>query len=165
MAAHTGLRDTAMHFRLQLFRSPFNCSKETVCTSFASVGHLRYIYSTRCSVSAVKTTRSLPELNFGDMYMYLVEYSSPYTAAREKAYKSTESSMYFRSGWVINAAVYWRSLYYYYYYCICSLHITIKVHQSKHKLVFTQVSNFQIITFWVYLQLCSIPTPQLTLIN
>lgn len=38
---------------------------------------------------------SLPELDFGDIYMYLTENPWPYTAARVKAYWSTDSYMYF----------------------------------------------------------------------
>lgn len=34
-------------------------------------------------------------------YMYLVENLSPYTAARGKAYKSTDSYIYFRFVWVV----------------------------------------------------------------
>ena len=51
------------------------------------------------------SARSLPKLEFGDVYIYLVENPSPYTAARMKAYKSTDSYRYFMSGWVNNAAV------------------------------------------------------------
>ena len=47
----------------------------------------------------------MPELNFGDNYVYLVENPSPYTAARIKAYKGMDTSMDFRSEWVNNAAV------------------------------------------------------------
>ena len=52
----------------------------------------------------LKTARSLPELDYGDIYVCLVENPSPHTAAR-KDYKSTDSYMYFRSGWVNDAAV------------------------------------------------------------
>ena len=53
----------------------------------------------------LKTAKSLPELDLGDVYIYFVENPSPYTAAKMKAFKSTDSYMYFRSGWVHNAAV------------------------------------------------------------
>ncbi|KAL0963068.1 hypothetical protein UPYG_G00349270 [Umbra pygmaea] len=53
----------------------------------------------------LKSTTSLPELNFGDVYIYLVENPSPYTAIKMKAYKSTDSYLYFRSGWVNNPVV------------------------------------------------------------
>lgn len=53
----------------------------------------------------LKTATSLPDLHFGNVYIYLVENTSPYTATRMKAYKSTDSYMYFRSEWVNNAAV------------------------------------------------------------
>ena len=39
------------------------------------------------------------------MFTYLVENPPPYTAARVKAYKRSDSYMYFRSGWVHNTAV------------------------------------------------------------
>jgi hypothetical protein len=51
----------------------------------------------------LKTAKSL--LYFGDVYIYLVENPSPYTAAKMKAYKSTDSYLYFRSGWVNNVVV------------------------------------------------------------
>ena len=53
----------------------------------------------------LKTAKSLPDLQFGDVYIYLVENPSPYTAARMRAYKSTDCYKYFQSGWVNNAAV------------------------------------------------------------
>uniref|UniRef100_A0A667YRL4 Proline rich coiled-coil 2B n=1 Tax=Myripristis murdjan TaxID=586833 RepID=A0A667YRL4_9TELE len=53
----------------------------------------------------LNTAMSLPKLDFGNAYIYLIENPSPYTAARMKAYKSTDSYRYFRSGWVKNAAV------------------------------------------------------------
>ena len=53
----------------------------------------------------LKTAKFLPDLQFWDVYIYLVENPSPYTAARMRAYKSTDSYMYFQSGWVNNAAV------------------------------------------------------------
>ena len=53
----------------------------------------------------LNTSASLPELEFGDVFIYLVENPSPYTAAKMKAYKSTDSYLYFHSGWVKNAVV------------------------------------------------------------
>lgn len=47
----------------------------------------------------LKTARSLPESDLSDIYAYLVENPSPSTAARVKAYKSTDSYMYF-SIWI-----------------------------------------------------------------
>ena len=47
----------------------------------------------------------MPELQFGDIYIYLIENPSPYTSQKLKAYKSTESYLIFRSGWVHNAVV------------------------------------------------------------
>lgn len=52
----------------------------------------------------LKTARSLSELDFSHIYVYLVKNPSPYIAAKMKAYKSTDSSMYFRSWWDNNAA-------------------------------------------------------------
>ena len=43
----------------------------------------------------LNSVMSLPKLEFGDVYIYLVENPSPYTAARMKAYKSTDSYQYF----------------------------------------------------------------------
>ncbi len=51
------------------------------------------------------TVKSLPELLFGNVYIYLVENPSPYTAEKMKAYKSTDSHLYFHCEWVDNAAV------------------------------------------------------------
>src|SRR4029434_7780755 len=51
------------------------------------------------------TSKSLPELQFGDIYIYLIENPSPYTPQKMKAYKSTDSYLIFRSGWVHNAVV------------------------------------------------------------
>ena len=49
--------------------------------------------------------KTLPDLQFRDVYIYLAENPSPYTAARMRAYKSPDSYMYFQSGWVNNAAI------------------------------------------------------------
>ena len=46
------------------------------------------------------STKSLPELQCGDIYIYLIENLSPYTSQKLKAYKSTDSNLIFRSGWV-----------------------------------------------------------------
>lgn len=50
----------------------------------------------------LKVARSLPELDLSDIN---VDNLSPHIAARMKAYKSTDSSMYLRSGWVHDAAI------------------------------------------------------------
>ncbi len=48
-------------------------------------------------------TAPAAELHFGDVYIYLVENPSSYSAARMKAYRSTDTYMYFGSGWINNA--------------------------------------------------------------
>ena len=45
---------------------------------------------------SLTSTKSLPELQCGDIYIYLIENPSPYTSQKLKAYKS---------GWVHNAVV------------------------------------------------------------
>ena len=47
----------------------------------------------------------IPDLEFGDNMVYLVENPSPYTLQTMKAYKSKESYKYFRAGWVNDAKV------------------------------------------------------------
>src|SRR4029434_10226634 len=54
---------------------------------------------------SLTSTKSLPELQCGDIYIYLIENPSPYTSQKLKAYKSTDSYLIFRSGWVHNAVV------------------------------------------------------------
>src|SRR4029434_3594832 len=54
---------------------------------------------------SLTSTKSLPELQCGDIYIYLIENPSPYTSQKLKAYKSTDSYLIFRSGWVYNAVV------------------------------------------------------------
>ncbi|XDV52426.1 hypothetical protein PO909_021155 [Leuciscus waleckii] len=54
---------------------------------------------------ALKLAKSLPDLEFGDIYIYLIENPSPYTAQKIKAYKSTDSYLFFKSGWVNNAVL------------------------------------------------------------
>ena len=54
---------------------------------------------------SLTSTKSLPELQCGDIYIYLIENPSPYTPQKLKAYKSTDSYLIFRSGWVHNAVV------------------------------------------------------------
>ena len=40
---------------------------------------------------ALKLATSRPDVEFGDIYIYLIENPSPYTAQKIKAYKSTDS--------------------------------------------------------------------------
>ena len=40
---------------------------------------------------ALKLATSQPDLEFGDIYIHLIENQSPYTAQKMKAYKSTDS--------------------------------------------------------------------------
>ena len=40
---------------------------------------------------AWKLARSRPDLEFGDIYIYLIENPSPYTAQKMKAYKRTDN--------------------------------------------------------------------------
>ena len=47
----------------------------------------------------------IPDLEFGDIMVYLMENLSPYTLQTMKAYKSMESYKYFRAGWVNDAKV------------------------------------------------------------
>src|SRR4029434_8091398 len=59
-----------------------------------------------CTASAdicisLTSTKSLPELPCGDIYIYLIENPSPYTSQKLTAYKSTDSYLIFRSGWVV----------------------------------------------------------------
>src|SRR4029434_1883717 len=54
---------------------------------------------------SLTSTKSLPELQCGDIYIYLIENPSPYTSQKLKAYKSPDSYLIFRSGWVHNAVV------------------------------------------------------------
>src|SRR4029434_5566899 len=54
---------------------------------------------------SLPSTKFLPELQCGDIYIYLIENPSPYTSQKLKAYKSTDSYLIFRSGWVHNAVV------------------------------------------------------------
>src|SRR4029434_72464 len=51
---------------------------------------------------SITSLKSLPELQFGDIYIYLIENLSPYTPQKLKAYKSTDSNLIFRRGWVHN---------------------------------------------------------------
>ena len=54
---------------------------------------------------ALNGCSKLPQLEFGDLFIYLVEGPSPYTAQQMKAYKSTDSHVYFTNGWVNNPVV------------------------------------------------------------
>src|SRR4029434_965135 len=47
---------------------------------------------------SMTSSKSLPELQFGDIYIYLIENPSPLHTS--KTYKSTDSNLIFRSGWV-----------------------------------------------------------------
>jgi len=44
---------------------------------------------------ALKLTKSLTDLEFGDIYIHLTENPSPYTTQKMKAYKSTDSYLFF----------------------------------------------------------------------
>ena len=50
--------------------------------------------------NCLKNTESLPDLDFGDIWIYLVNNPSPYTAEEMKSYKATDSHKYAVSGWV-----------------------------------------------------------------
>ncbi|MBN3278212.1 ORCT protein, partial [Polyodon spathula] len=49
----------------------------------------------------------LPDLDLGDIWIYLVENTSPYTASQMKAYKSTDSYKHFISG-SVNNPIFWQ---------------------------------------------------------
>ena len=55
--------------------------------------------------TALRDVKCQPALEFGDIWIYLVENPSPYSAVQMKAYKSTDSYKYFVSGWVTNAVI------------------------------------------------------------
>ncbi|KAK0134184.1 hypothetical protein N1851_030247 [Merluccius polli] len=42
----------------------------------------------------------LPNICFGDIFIYLIHNPSPYSRESLKAFKSTEAYLYFQSGWV-----------------------------------------------------------------
>src|SRR4029434_3390166 len=48
----------------------------------------------------LKSAKRLPQLSFPDIYIYLIQNSSPYTVARLKAFKSTDAYQYAVAGWV-----------------------------------------------------------------
>ena len=54
---------------------------------------------------ALKLATSRPDLEFGDIYIHLIENQSPYTAQKMKAYKSTDNKLFFKSGWVNNVVI------------------------------------------------------------
>lgn len=57
-------------------------------------------------LTPLKSVVNLPNMSFGDIYIYLVHNPSPYSGESLKAYKSTEAYMYFKSGWVNDPRVY-----------------------------------------------------------
>lgn len=57
-------------------------------------------------LTPLKSVINLPNMSFGDIYIYLVHNPSPYSGKSLKAYKSTEAYMYFKSGWVNDPRVY-----------------------------------------------------------
>ena len=83
-------------------------------TDHTTIARQRYLEKNKmfdpCTAPAdifisLTSTKSLPELQCGDIYIYLIENPSPYTSQKLKAYKSTDSYLIFRSGWVHNAVV------------------------------------------------------------
>ena len=48
----------------------------------------------------LRATMSLPDIDFGDIWVYLVYNPSPYTAKEMKSFKATDSHRYAVSGWV-----------------------------------------------------------------
>src|SRR4029434_8221601 len=46
---------------------------------------------------SITSSKSLPELQFGDIYIYLIENPPPYTSQKLKAYQSTDCYLIFRS--------------------------------------------------------------------
>src|SRR4029434_9473457 len=81
-------------------------------TNHTTIARQRYLEKNKmfdpCTAPAdisLTSTKSLPELQCGDIYIYLIENPSPYTSQKLKAYKSTDSYLIFRSGWVHNAVV------------------------------------------------------------
>lgn len=52
-----------------------------------------------------KKVTDLPDLQYPDIYNYLINTNSAYTSEKLKAYKSLESYKYFVAGWVRSVAV------------------------------------------------------------
>src|SRR4029434_4656408 len=84
-------------------------SSSAAYSTTIAINHRPYHYSQteifRKYIFFLTSTKSLPELQCGDIYIYLIENPSPYTSQKLKAYKSTDSYLIFRSGWVHNAVV------------------------------------------------------------
>jgi hypothetical protein len=55
--------------------------------------------------SPLVSASSLPQINFHDIYIYLVHNPSPYTGESLKAFKSTDAYQYAVAGWVKDARV------------------------------------------------------------
>src|SRR4029434_3432937 len=54
---------------------------------------------------SITSSKSLPEVQFGDISSILIENLSPYTPQKLKAYKSTDSNLIFIRGWVHNDVI------------------------------------------------------------
>ena len=55
--------------------------------------------------SPLVSASSLPQINFHDIYIYLVHNPSPYSGDILKAFKSTDAYQYAVAGWVKDAKV------------------------------------------------------------
>lgn len=52
--------------------------------------------------TGIKCVEKLPDIEFGDIYSYLIHFPSRYIGASLKAYKSLAGYRYHESGWVSN---------------------------------------------------------------